>query len=392
VDPHQPAYWLSRDPADAALFLARTAVASRAVGGFVKSAQGEPSWWSNPELQKALGGAALGAGVGGLGGLGVGLFSRRKKNPLTSALTGAALGGVLGGALPTAYTRGKAWLETPPGPTGPELGVDQAQAKLFHDMPWYKKLWYKMPLVPPPAVPPGPTPASQLSAYEQEKANTRFDDAIGGTIGEAGKWGLGTAGGILNESPAWVAAHTGIGIGQGFQHHLVDAPAQLARDVRAGMAAKAKGTVSATNDAGVTTTATSPTLSSVLGNASRQARPSLAGRLSHPVSGRQWSLDADVGRTLRDILNNQAVPTNVPAGSAREAFMTPHIPATRTNAAIPAGYKLSPLDVQLASEAGSKLRLEKGTGLGRGFRGTLRVAAPHLLWDTVVGAGKSLLE
>jgi hypothetical protein len=125
VDRHQPAYWLSRDPAEAAEFLARTAVASRAVGGFVKTAL-------DPGMQEALTNAAFGAGIGGLGGLGVGLFSKRKKNPLTTALTGAALGGVLGGAVPAAY---KAW--TAPAATGPtpaETAIDAQNRKTYEGM------------------------------------------------------------------------------------------------------------------------------------------------------------------------------------------------------------------------------------------------------------------
>jgi hypothetical protein len=98
MDSHRAAYWLDRPPAEAADFLARTAVASRRVGGFVKRAAG---WqdalgqaMANPHLQNA----AIGAGIGGLGGLGIGMLNRKKKNPLATALSGAAIGGLGAGA------------------------------------------------------------------------------------------------------------------------------------------------------------------------------------------------------------------------------------------------------------------------------------------------------
>jgi hypothetical protein len=139
VDPSQPAYWLSRTPEEAAGFLARTTIASRAVGGFVKRAAGMPTL--DPSTQRLLTNAAIGAGVGGLGGLGIGLFSRRRKNPLTSALSGAAIGGVLGGAVPEAYNRLKAYTEPvvrPPGPTDVEKTKIRGVANLtgFAAHPW----------------------------------------------------------------------------------------------------------------------------------------------------------------------------------------------------------------------------------------------------------------
>ena len=56
MDRHQPAFWLSQDPVKAAEFLARTAVASRVVGGFVKTAQNPP----------AAGGSWMTPGVSGM--------------------------------------------------------------------------------------------------------------------------------------------------------------------------------------------------------------------------------------------------------------------------------------------------------------------------------------
>jgi hypothetical protein len=111
MDRHQAAYWLDRTPAEAADFLARTVVASRLVGGFVKRADA-PDWRSalnsvaeNAPLKHTL----IGAGLGGLGGLGVGMLNRRKKSPWSTALTGAALGGGAG----LAYTGVRNYLDDP---------------------------------------------------------------------------------------------------------------------------------------------------------------------------------------------------------------------------------------------------------------------------------------
>lgn len=184
MDRHHPAYWLNRDPAEAALFLSRTAVASRTVGGFVKTADGLP-----PGMQDTLTHAAIGAGLGGLGGLGVGLFSRRRKNPLTTALTGAALGGVLGGALPPAYEALKG-LGQPAGITAAQAELAGQEGKTFRDMPWYQQLYYKLPWASPPPIDPAkmapktPVPKTPLDVEKEQ--------ATWGRIGAKGVKDVGT--------------------------------------------------------------------------------------------------------------------------------------------------------------------------------------------------------
>jgi hypothetical protein len=97
MERHQPAYYLDRSPEEAAEFLARTVVASRAVGGFVKHADWKETL-NRIGADPSLHGALIGAGIGGLGGLGLGLAGRRRKSPWATALSGAALGGLAGGA------------------------------------------------------------------------------------------------------------------------------------------------------------------------------------------------------------------------------------------------------------------------------------------------------
>lgn len=84
------AFLIPNDAASAALQLARCKVAAAEVGGFHKTADFD---W-----QQALTPVAIGAGVGGLGGLALGARSKRKVNPLWTALNGAALGAAGGGA------------------------------------------------------------------------------------------------------------------------------------------------------------------------------------------------------------------------------------------------------------------------------------------------------
>ncbi len=78
--------------------LARTAVASRLVGGMVKRANpfsDAAAWFGRQplEMQGAMGGAAL----GGLGGAMLGYRDRERRDPLTTTLTGALGGAALGG-------------------------------------------------------------------------------------------------------------------------------------------------------------------------------------------------------------------------------------------------------------------------------------------------------
>ena len=90
MTPNCPAYYLDRDPAEAAEFLAKLAVASRRVGGFVKAAD------MPPEVAAVLRNGLIGAGVGGVAGGISGLLNRKRRNPLRTALTGALIGGGLG--------------------------------------------------------------------------------------------------------------------------------------------------------------------------------------------------------------------------------------------------------------------------------------------------------
>jgi hypothetical protein len=193
VDPSQPAYWLSRTPEEAAGFLARTTIASRAVGGFVKRAAGMPTL--DPSTQRLLTNAAIGAGVGGLGGLGIGLFSRRRKNPLTSALSGAAIGGVLGGAVPEAYNRLKAYTEPvvrPPGPTD----VEKTKIQAYEGMSPVKRLGAKLGLIEVPGEAPGPTGGvpGAVDPVQDRMNRDQYGDLIAGSMGQGlSSFGRGVA-------------------------------------------------------------------------------------------------------------------------------------------------------------------------------------------------------
>lgn len=101
------AFLIPNDAASAALQLARCKVAAAEVGGFHKTADFD---W-----QQALTPVAIGAGVGGLGGLALGARSKRKVNPLWTALNGAALGAAGGGAY--SALQNSALLKTPPALT-----------------------------------------------------------------------------------------------------------------------------------------------------------------------------------------------------------------------------------------------------------------------------------
>lgn len=96
----------------AALQLARCKVAASEVGGFHKQADPGQAWWQNPAVQQTLAPVAIGAGVGGLGGLALGARSKRKVNPLWTALSGATIGAAGGGLYAAAANRGL--LNTPP--------------------------------------------------------------------------------------------------------------------------------------------------------------------------------------------------------------------------------------------------------------------------------------
>jgi hypothetical protein len=230
VDHRQPAYWLSRNPAEAADFLARTAVASRVVGGFIKTAQPAPPSWT-PDLSQALTHAAIGAGVGGLGGLGMGLFSKRKKNPLTSALTGALLGGTLGGTLPIAYQGLKHWADTMPATTA----LDKQQAEAYQKWGPWAKLHYRLnPWAAAPSISAGEPPPALQSALDRAAAEPSTVGLIG--QGVAQPFGAIARGGIRAglENPLTAAYHAGVGGLQGAYLHRT-APGQLFRDIQRGV-------------------------------------------------------------------------------------------------------------------------------------------------------------
>jgi hypothetical protein len=342
-----------------------------------------------PELQKTLGNAALGAGIGGLGGLGVGLFSKRKKNPLTSALTGAALGGVLGGALPEAWNRGKAMLETPPAAAaGDDAAIAQARAAIYKKMPYWQRAWHHVPFVPPPEISTGSAPPSQPDAYEQEKAKDNFVSLGAGTAAEGAKGGLGAFGGFFLDNPVSTSSHAALAALQARHHFKHDAPAQLARDVTAGLPGlkdvatdKTSAGAGATVTAGPHTTTVPPIdakpiaeLNAAMTTAGRRAKPNWTGYLSHPFGGREQSLDADVGQGLMDVLKRRT-PTTIDPDSARAAFVRPGM----TNPSAPGGYRVSPMAVQQARNAGRTLRHEVPGRFRRGAWGALRLLGPHAL-------------
>lgn len=126
--PQLPVSLLSGSTADAAEFLAKTAFASRRMGGLTKRAfpdlsalqSGAQQALQNPVVRNAL----IGGTIGGLGGGALGLFSRRKRHPLTSALTGALAGAGLGAGGTLAA---QAWPEIGKGFTAAEKNIAAAQ-------------------------------------------------------------------------------------------------------------------------------------------------------------------------------------------------------------------------------------------------------------------------
>jgi hypothetical protein len=112
----------SDELAIAAADLAATLRAARAGTGKQAAEWGDTlrNAWSgiSPEAQSMLGGTAIGAGVGGLGGLVAGMGDRKRKNPLASALTGALGGGALGLASGGAYALAQQMGTKPTATTG----------------------------------------------------------------------------------------------------------------------------------------------------------------------------------------------------------------------------------------------------------------------------------
>jgi hypothetical protein len=174
----------------------------------------------HPDLQNAL----LGAGLGGLGGLGMGLMSKRKKNPLTSALTGAALGGTLGYALPAVY-RG---MNTPP--TTGNAAQDAQIAAKWHSLSGPEQLMHfaKGTL---PTLDAGPAPPGEPGTLAQQaKDQTGVTGAINKTLAQ----GAGGIGGYIANHPGATTAGGALLAGQGL-HKFMTAPGQTYRDVRQGI-------------------------------------------------------------------------------------------------------------------------------------------------------------
>jgi hypothetical protein len=193
--------WLDRDPAEAADFLARTAVASRRVGGFIKRAAPEWQQWLNDLGQNQdVRNAMIGAGVGGLGGLGVGLVNRRKKNPLTTALTGAALGGLGTGAGSYLYNHPDFWQTSARG-LGAAANLEKLKARAFSAASYPRQMAAKyldwdvpMPDTPQPATPGEPATLAEakeklnpvvgaLGSGSGALLGNRWDERVGAGVG-----------------------------------------------------------------------------------------------------------------------------------------------------------------------------------------------------------------
>lgn len=227
MDRHHPAYWLSRDPSEAAAFLARTAVASRTVGGFVKAG-------AMPSTNDTLINAALGAGVGGLGGLGVGLMSRRKKSPLTSALTGAALGGTIGATAPVAYGAAKDWAQKLPDTLStPET---KAQADAYNKLNDFWKIWYKATGGAPPVTQDDPL-KEPLTDVDKAKGKEGYGELFAKGTGKAIAAPIATAAGVARDYPSQVAGHLGFGAVQAAHFLRNKLPGERWRLAREGAAA-----------------------------------------------------------------------------------------------------------------------------------------------------------
>jgi hypothetical protein len=364
---HHPAYWLSREPAEAADFLARTAVASRIVGGFVKKAEGESSWLT-PDMQRVLTHGAIGAGIGGAGGLGMGLFSKRKKNPLATALTGAAIGGVLGGAGPEIYEGIKG--QANKVPTSPNTPQSRQAGNSFKNMSGFRQGLYKALDWTPP-VDTGPTPTEQMSPEQKAKADTTWGDIAGKTTSETVKGTADVANAVKRNYPLTAAAHAGILAGQVGYHHRVLGPAQRARDFLEGAPLLDKGPATTTAVPGATVTRTPNSSQATLAQelaTHMSPRATATGLLRGGVVGQDWRA-GQAGRQL------EAIATRELRGQGGLTSPVPGyhggVPTTATiNDAVRRGTAQR-LAAAKALGAGSKI----GGGLAKG----LMYLGPHAL-------------
>lgn len=197
---------LPSSAAEAAALLARTAVASRAVGGFCKQAA------VPPELQRALLAAGIGAAGGGALGLAAGATGKRRR-PLRGLLQGAVAGAGLGGGL-----AGAAQLLPKLSPVWRDLqqqaASQAARRSAVTDLNEALGGPGVSQLSDLPAVPPGAAPAGWL----------RY---LANTVRDSGPVGAGVAG---------VAAGTA---GAAKSHY--DAVVALGRAARAGLQDPPKG-------------------------------------------------------------------------------------------------------------------------------------------------------
>ena len=184
------------------------------MGGFVKTAQGGASEWLTPDLKNVLTNSAIGAGIGGAGGLGMGLFSKKKKNPLTTALSGAALGGVLGGALPALYEGVKGQTTAAPA-TGIDPQVAAAEANFNKQDAWSQFVGK----------------IKGLTASANTSWPTVLKNLGGSAVGGTADYGWNAA----KDNPKTLATHAGILGAQGLYHHNVTVPARNARDFTQGV-------------------------------------------------------------------------------------------------------------------------------------------------------------
>jgi hypothetical protein len=213
MDSDRPAYWLDRSPAEAAGFLARTAVASRRVGGFVK--QAAPNWQTALNefgRDKTVQHALIGAGVGGLGGLGLGMLDRKRKNPWATALTGATLGGLGAGAGSYLYRNPPSTLLAPsPEATRAVAQNEQNEATAYENAPPEEKALANVNIrqvpVPVSATAGGGTAA--LSPLDAAKARNRTTDLLP-SIARRGAVAVG--GRVFGHDPGTVTA-TSLGMG-----------------------------------------------------------------------------------------------------------------------------------------------------------------------------------
>jgi hypothetical protein len=200
------------------------------VGGFVKSAA-DPGM--DPHLRDILLHSAMGAGVGGLGGLGVGLFSKRKKSPLTSALTGAAIGGVLGGAVPEGVRAFQDWNNAVP--SAAQIQQKRLQAQAFDKADAWTQLKLQASGGAPDLNPVDPSKPPVVDPLDVSKARAGYVGPAlraGATAGLRGTSDLAQAVGFSPLTAAGI--HIPLGLAQyGYHQHNI-APGEAARELIAG--------------------------------------------------------------------------------------------------------------------------------------------------------------